>query len=123
MDVTYEFKWNEKTKKGLNKVPDDILCSIAKQTLDMAISKEYIPIGKTSNLKNSSAKYGVHKSTNNMTIGSTTDYARHVWNMDQKTTNWTNKPHSKSKWYVYTLKKHGKLFIDTAINRAWKEDM
>lgn len=122
MEVTFEFKWNKKTADGLDKIPDDILFSLAKQTLDTSVSIEAIPID-TKEMRNKSVGYGVHRSHNDMTIGSPTSYAMYVWNLPQKTTHWTNKGKAHSQWYAYTLKKYGKVFIENAIEQAWKENM
>ena len=109
MEITYEFKWNQKTKNGLNNICDDILYAIAKQVLDTAVSTETIPID-TKNMRNLSVAYGVHRKHGDMIIGSPTSYATRVWNLPQQTTNWTNKGKAHNKWYAYTLKKYGKTF-------------
>jgi len=123
MDVSVEFKWNPKVQNGLKVIPDDILYEIAKQTLDFAVSQEVVPIGETHDLIRSSADYGVHRAKGNMTIASTTPYAKYVWNMPQATTNWTNKGKAHNKWYAYTLKKYGQVFINNAITKSWRKDM
>lgn len=123
MEVTYEFNMNPKTKQGLKNISDDILFAIASQTLDISISKEIIPIGKTHHLLESSKEFGVHRNHNDMTIGSSTDYATYVWNLPQKTTNWTNEGKAHSQWYAYTLKAYGQVIINNAIEQAWKENM
>lgn len=123
MDVQVEFKWNPKVQKGLKVISDDILYEIAKQTLGFAISREIVPIGKTHDLIRSSAEYGVHRAKGDMTIASTTFYAKYVWNFPQSPTKWTNKGKAHNKWYAYTLKKYGQVFINNAINQAWKKDM
>ena len=122
MNVSYEFKWNPKVYNGLKKMPDDILFEIAKQTLDMAVSTEAIPID-TKKMRNLSVEFGVRKHPGDMIIGSPTGYASRVWVMPQSTTNWTNKGKAHNKWYAYILKKYGQTFIDNAISKSWKKDM
>lgn len=121
MEITTEFQWNEKTRKGLNKVPDDILYSVARMTLDYTVSQKLIP-RDTGKMERSSISGGVRGSSGDFYIGSFTNYASRVWNLPQATTNWTN-PTSKSQWYAYTLKKYGTSIIDNSINKSWKENM
>lgn len=123
MDVSVEFKWNPKVQNGLKKIPDDILFEIAKQTLDYAVSQEIVPIGKTHDLIRSSTEYGVHRSKGDMTIASTTPYAKYVWNLPQGTTKWTNKGKAHNKWYARALKKHSSTIINNAIYKSWRKDM
>ena len=120
MSLSVEFKWNPVVQKGLQKIPDDILYEIAKQTLDMTLSNESIPY-KTGDLYRSSASGGVRGGKGDYYIGSYTKYAKHVWNMPQST-NWTNKK-SKSKWYAYNLKKYSATIINNSITKSWRKDM
>lgn len=123
MDVSVEFRFNQKVLNGLKIMPDDVLFEIAKQTLDFSISQEIVPIGETQKLIESSAEYGVHRSKGDMTIASTTHYAKYVWNMPQATTHWTNEGKAHNKWYAYTLKKYSQVFINNAIYKSWRKDM
>ena len=124
MEITYEFQWNKQVQRGLNKIPDDILYTAAKETLDMSVPK--IPMsnikGHSGTLRRSSTAGGVRGGNGDYYIGSFTNYASSVWVMPQNSTNWTN-PNSKSKWYAYTLKNHKKTLLDSAINKAWKKEM
>lgn len=120
MEVSCKLEWNKKTKNGLDRIPNEILHAVAKETLDMTRSKRFIPY-KTGKLDETSADYGARKCSDGYCIGSFTNYASSVWKMPQST-NWTNKS-SKSKWYAYTLKRYGQTIIDTAISQAWKETM
>ena len=120
MEITYEFQWNRGAKLFLTRIPDEILYGIAKQTLDMTISKEYIP-WRTGDMMLSSASEGVRGGNGDYWIGSYTNYASSVWKMPQSTTNWTNTK-SKAKWYAYTLRHHEKTIIDNAINKSWKKE-
>lgn len=119
MEITYEFKWNEKVYNGLKTIPDDILYSIARQTLDM--SYPIIP-KDTTKMARSSIAGGVRGSKGDFYIGSFTNYASYVWVMPQNTTHWTTN-NTGNKWFARTLNKHGSTIIDTAINKSWKKDM
>lgn len=122
MEVSYVFQWNDKVKKGLNRIPDDILYSIARQTLDM--SYPLIPMSDIPNhsghLRRASIYGGVSGSNGDYVIGSYTHYASSVWKMTN--VNWTT-PGTNNKWYARTLNKHGKTIIDNAINQSWRKDM
>ena len=119
MEVSYEFKWNPITKKGLERIPDDILYSIAVQTLDLS----YPMIPKDSKKMAISSKAGGVKGGNgDFYIGSYTNYAKYVWKMPQGKTNWTT-PGTSNKWFARGLKKYGSTIINNAINQSWKKDM
>lgn len=121
MEIIAQFEPNLKTEMNLQNLPDEILYTVAKNTLDMTASKEYFP-RKSSDLERSSIGAGVRGSNKEYYIGSFTDYASYVWNYPQETTNWTN-PNSKSQWYVYTLKMYGQTILDNAVKQEWKENM
>lgn len=124
MVVDYKIKWNEKAKKGLETIPQEILFSVAKQTLDFSIP--IIPMSNEVNhsgtLRRSSGRgeSGVHVLKNGCFIGSFTDYASYVWNMNDDTTNWTT-PNTHSQWFARTLKEKEKIILDNAINQSWKD--
>lgn len=122
MDTYVEFKWNNKVKNGLKKIPNDVLYLIAKQTLDM--SSPLIPMSKikghSGTLRRSGFSRGVRGGDGDYYIGSYTKYAKYVWNMEG--VHWTT-PGTNNKWYARTLKKHSKVIIDNAINQSWKKDM
>ena len=122
MDVSCELKWNPKVKMGLQKIPGDVLYSIAKQTLDMSVPM--IPmskkIGHSGTLRRSSISGGVRGSRNDYYIGSYTNYAKHVWNMEG--VNWTT-PGTNNKWFARTLKKHSTTIINNAVYKSWRKDM
>ena len=124
MEVVAKFEPNLITEKKLSKLPDQVMYAIAKQTLDMSIN--IIPKSDTPShsgtLRISSSAGGVRGSDGNYFIGSYTTYASYVWNMNDTSTNWTT-PGTHSQWYARTLKEHGKLIIDNAVNRTWKENM
>lgn len=120
MQVIAKFEPNLKTERNLSKLPDQVVFGVAKNTLDLTISKEFIP-RKSKDMLRSSEAGGVRGSNSQYYIGSFTDYASYVWKMPQST-NWTNKQ-SKSQWYAYTLKVYGKTILDNAVNKAWKDNM
>lgn len=123
MEVYYEFEWNNKVLNGLQRIPDDILYTIARQTLDR--SYNLIPMSAIPNhkgfLRLKSIGGGVKGGSGDYYIGSYTNYASRVWSMPEST-NWTT-PGTNNKWYARTLNKYGKTIIDNAINKSWKEDM
>ena len=121
MDVSVEFKWNPRTKRGLQTIPSTMLYTIARETLDISESTSIIP-KDTGRMRTTSMAGGVRNSgLNEYYIGSFTDYASYVWNMPSST-NWTT-PGSNNKWYARTLKKHGQTIINNAINQSWKREM
>lgn len=122
MEVNYEFQWNPKVKSGLNRIPDDILYEMARQTLDRSY-----PLIPKSNIKNhagtlrrSSISGGVRGSSGDYYIGSYTAYASSVWKMTN--VNWTT-PGTNNKWFARTLDRYGKTIIDSAIDKSWRKDM
>lgn len=123
MQVTYEVKWNDKTKRGLNNIPNDILYAIAKQTLDYSVPM--IPqskkVGHAGTLRRASISGGVRGGNGDYYIGSYVNYASRVWRMNDSTTNWTT-PGTHSQWFARTLKQYGKIIADNAINQSWKKE-
>ena len=119
MQVSYQVKWDNKVKNGLNEIPNDILYMIAKLTL--AFSVATIP-KDTNKLRATSVSGGVRSCPGGYYIGSFTDYASSVWKMNDSTTNWTTSG-THSQWYARTLKEKGKVITDNAINQSWKDRM
>lgn len=122
MEVLVEFKWNPRVQNGLKKIPDDILFEIAKETLDR--SYDSIPMsnlkGHAGTLRRSSMSGGVRGGHGDYYIGSYTDYAKYVWNMEN--VHWTT-PGTNNKWFARTLKKYGATIINNSINKSWRKDM
>lgn len=118
-----EVVWNPKVMKGLTIIPDDILYTIAKQTLDL--SQPLIPKSNTPNhsgtLRRATASGGVRGGNGDFYIGSYTSYASHVWGMPEST-NWTT-PGTNNKWFARTLKQHNAVIVNNAINQSWRKDM
>ena len=119
MDVSYEFKWNQKTKKGLEELPDEILYKIGSLTL--AFSVPMIP-KKTKTMMRETVANGVRGGNGDYYLKSSPGYASYVWNMNDSTTHWTT-PGTHSQWFARTLKRNGATIIDNAINQAWKDKM
>ena len=117
MDVTYEFKWNEKTKRGLEKIPDSILYSVAKQTLDL--SYPIIP-KDTKTMARQTVSNGVRGGNGDFYLKSSPGYASRVWKMTN--VNWTT-PGTNNQWFARALKRYGSTILDNAINQSWKENM
>lgn len=124
MEITYTLEWDKRTKNGLNRIPNDILYVVAKQTLDMSqpiIPKSDIP-NHSGTLRRSTASGGVRGGNGDYYIGSYTNYASYVWSLNDSTTNWTT-PGTHSQWFSRVLKSYGNVIINNAINKAWKEDL
>jgi hypothetical protein len=118
MDVSVEFKWNPKTKSGLQRIPDEILYTCAKQTLDL--SQPLIP-RKTGRMRTATASGGVRGGNGDYYIGSYTGYASYVWVMPESV-NWTT-PGTNNKWFARTLKRHSSTILNNAVNQSWKKVM
>ncbi|MBO7712723.1 MAG: hypothetical protein J6S85_04375 [Methanobrevibacter sp.] len=117
MEITVQVVPNQKTMNGLQRLPDRVMYSIARQTLDMAYTT--IPKDK-GRLRNSSMAGGVRGSNSNYYIGSYTGYASSVWKMEN--VNWTT-PGTSGKWYAKTLQRHGATIMNNAINQGWRQSM
>ena len=126
MEIVAKFEPNLKTEQNLKRLPDEILFTVARETLDFSIPQ--IPMSTMKDhagtLRRSSGRgeSGVHKITGGYCIGSYTTYASHVWNMDDLTTNWST-PNTHSKWFAYTLRQYGQTILDNAVKQEWKENM
>lgn len=122
MDVDAEVQFNSKVMNGLKRIPDDILYTIAKQTLDF--SQPLIPMSNAKNhagtLRRATSAGGVKGGNGDYYIGSYTNYAKYVWNMEG--VNWTTSG-TNNKWFARALKQHGSTIIDSAVNKSWRKDM
>lgn len=123
MDVDAELRLNPKVMNGLKRIPDDILYTIAKETLDY--SQPIIPMSKMKNhagtLRRATSSGGVKGGNGDYYIGSYTNYAKYVWKMPSST-NWTT-PGTNNKWFARTLKEKGSVITNSAINKSWRKDM
>lgn len=123
MDVDAELRLNPKVMGGLKRIPDDILYTIANETL--SFSENIIPMSKIKNhagtLLRETASGGVKGGNGDYYIGSYTNYAKYVWKMPSST-NWTT-PGTNNKWFARALKEHQATIIDNAINKAWRKEM
>lgn len=123
MDVDAELRLNSKVMGGLKRIPDDILYTMANETL--SFSENIIPMSKIKNhagtLRRETASGGVKGGNGDYYIGSYTKYAKHVWNMPSGT-NWTT-PGTNNKWFARALKQHQAVIINNAINKSWRKDM
>ena len=117
MDVTYEFQWNEKTRNGLRRIPDSILFSVARQTLDM--SYPIIP-KDTHTMARQTVSIGVRGGNGDFYIRSSPEYASHVWKMTN--VHWTT-PGTNNQWFARALNQYRTTIINNAISRGWKENM
>ena len=107
MEVVAKFEPDVLTERKIKRIPNDVLFICAKETLDMSIP--HIPMSKDKDhagtLRRSSGRgeQGVHELDNGYYIGSFTEYASYVWNMDDVSTHWTTSD-THSQWYAWTLK-------------------
>lgn len=112
ISVSADFKWNEKTRINLQKVPEKIMYQIARQTLDLTGSSKVTAYdtGKTEQSMYSGGVKGDFES--GFYIGNFTDYASYVY--VKSGVNWTNK-NTKTRWFEYIWKRHGASITNQAI--------
>ena len=113
--IEEEFTIDKSLYKNLDNFIDKVIYSVARQTLDMSYNT--IPLSNNVNsgrLRASSLAYGVQGSNKQYTIGSTTNYAKYVWVMNNNTTNWTTAG-TGSEWYTRYFKIYGKGIVSQAI--------
>lgn len=111
-DVT--FSWYAGAEKKFEDTQDMIVYYTARLTLDK--SYQTIPLSNqvgSGKLRTSSMAYGVQGSNKEYTIGSTTSYAKRVYNMGSRT-NWTT-PGTNSKWFERTWKMIGKNLLSISV--------
>ena len=117
-DFSYKVSWLPgMEEKILHEIPDRIIYSSARQTLD--ITYPTIP-ELTGKLKQSSLARGVQGGDGVYKIGSYTDYASFVYIKNNDTTNWTT-PGTNSHWFTETWQKRGKSIVQEAIRKEFKE--
>ena len=113
-----KFTWNKEAKKKLKTVDDEILYDIARMTLDRTYPT--IPMSTLKNnsgrLRRSTMEYGVQKGDKGYTIGSNTEYASRVYQMNDSTTNWSTKG-TGSKWFGKTWQKEAQIITKQAVER------
>lgn len=109
--ISVSVNLNNSAMQILKNFPDKVIKQIARQTLDQ--SYQTIPRDR-GNLRTSSKAYGVKGGNGDYTIGSTTSYAKYVWNMNPNS-NWTT-PGTTSQWYINYFKKKGKSIVANAVN-------
>lgn len=110
------FKWNERTKINLEKAPEKIMRSIARQTLDLTGSAKVVARrdGDTEDTMYSEGIKGDFKT--GLYIGNFTDYASYVYEPKRRV-HWTN-PNTKPKWFEYIWQKNKSSIIKTAIKET-----
>lgn len=113
-----KFTWNQKAKKKLETVDDDILYDVARMTLDRTYDTIPMSVAKNNSgrLRRSTTEYGVKKGEDGYTIGSNTEYAVYVYNMNDKRTKWTTGG-TGSKWFDKTWKKNAQIITKQAVER------
>lgn len=98
-----KFTWNKKAREKLNTISEEITYAIARRTLDTTIN---IVPRKTGELRTATMGYGVQQNGSEVSIGSDTNYANYVYNMNDSSTNWTTKG-THSKWFGKVWKEQG----------------
>lgn len=123
------FKWNEKARINLQKAPEKVMRSIARQTLDYTRSDKVVansehhkyklpPGHRSGTLERSMGKgdSGVKGDFNTgFYIGNFTDYASYVYPMEG--VSWSN-PNTKTKWFEYVWDTKGVGIINNAIKEC-----
>lgn len=113
--VSVNAKWYPNKKEDVLEVSDKIMYTVARMTLDNSYTS--IPLSNKKGrgkLRQSSTSAGVRGSEGNYYIGSYTDYAKYVWDMEN--VNWTT-PNTNGKWYERNWKRNGKAYMNNAIER------
>jgi hypothetical protein len=115
-----EYIPNKKTEKILLGLPNDIMYTVARITLDMSMKKVPMSRGKTTSgqLRRSTTAYGVRGSDGNYSIGSAVSYAKYVYKMPDSN-NFTT-PGTSGKWFHKTFKQHQVSIVKNAIAQTKK---
>lgn len=115
--VCARFDWNKIAKTTLQKVPDKIMYSIAKQTLDKSIP--IIPMSTKiygGTLRRTTGAYGVKKGSKlGYHLCSNTDYAVYPYKMNDATTNWST-ANTHSEWFDKTWNEQHETIINSSIS-------
>lgn len=118
MNETVELRWNPGVQKNLTEtIPDKIIQEVARDTLDLTYPSIPEKTGKT---KRSSKAAGVRGGNGEYWIGSYTNYAKHVYVMDNAKTHWTT-PGTNSYWYKEYWLKHGQAILSMVLERNKKK--
>lgn len=116
MDVQTKVEWNSGARRELKEMPDRVVYTIARITLDTTY--QHIPLSRNKNagkLRQTSMDAGVRGGNGDYYIGSYTDYAKHVWDMGSGT-HWST-PGTFGKWYEQIYNQHANKIIKTALER------
>lgn len=115
MSVEATLKWDEKTKINLQKAPEKVMRSIARQTIDITGSSK-VTAYDTGKTERSMYAQGVQGDmASGFYIGNFTDYASYVY--VKSGVNWTN-PNTQTRWFEYIWKTKGAGIIDRAIKEC-----
>ena len=108
-------KYDKTTMNKLKNMPDKIIYSVARQTLDRVGSMKITPY-RSGRMERSMFTEGVKKTSSKVyTIGDYTNYAQYVYGKPQNT-NWTN-PNSKAKWFDWFWRTQGKNVFESTVKR------
>ena len=115
--VNVNFEWLPGMEnKILKQIPDRIIFSLARTTLDLSFP---IMPELTGKMKSTSLAKGVQGGDGVYRIGSYTDYASYVYVMPQST-HWTT-PGTQAHWFHHTLEKYGNIILQEAVEREFKQ--
>ncbi len=108
-------KFYRKNLQKIQQSPDKIMYALARIVLDSSFHKIPKLTGAT---RQTSTSTGVRKRGNSYIIGSYTDYASYIWNLEDRVqnVNWSE-PGTMSYWYEDTWKKKRNKIITEAINQ------
>lgn len=113
--------WEKKAQKELQKMPDKVIETIARETLNRTYPT--IPMSSAldgnvnrGRLRRETIAKGVQKNSNTYYLESPTYYSNYVYNMNNTTTNWST-PGTNSQWFKRTWDKQGKSIFSNAVER------
>lgn len=115
MQVQAKVRFIRKNLQKVEQAPDKIMYAIASATLDASFKKIPKLHGDT---RQTSKAAGVRKRGNSYVIGSYTDYASYIWDLEDRVqdVNWSE-PGTMSHWYEDTWKNKGQKIKTEAINK------
>ena len=118
--MNVEFIPNKETEKYMLGLPDKVMYTVARITLDLTMPTIPMSRGKSTSgqLRRSTSVYGVRGSDGDYTIGSATSYAKYVYDMPS-TTHWTTTG-TNERWFHKTFEKKHNSIVKQAIDRTWK---
>lgn len=113
--------WNKSVQKELQNIPDKIVQSVARETLNrtyptIPMSSALDRNANRGRLRRETVAKGVQKKNTSYYLESPTYYANYVYNFKDNETNWST-PGTNSQWFVKTWNKQGKSILSSAVER------